>query len=49
MTNLTRSTAIYLFIGIAIFVATVVMAAPFNKNVVNRVVAAPSAQVVSLQ
>jgi len=49
MTNLTRSTAIYLFIGIAIFVATVVIAAPFNKNVVNRVADVPSAQVVSLQ
>lgn len=49
MTNLTRSTAIYLFIGIAIFVVTVVMAAPFNKSVVNRAANAPSAQVVSLQ
>lgn len=49
MTNLTRSTALYLFIGIAIFIATVVIAAPFNKNVVNRAAAAPSAQVVSLQ
>lgn len=49
MTNLTRSTAIYLFIGIALFVATLVIAAPFNKNVVNRAADVPSAQVVSLQ
>jgi len=49
MTNLTRSTALYLFIGIAIFVATVIMAAPFKNEVVNHAADAPSAQVVSLQ
>lgn len=49
MTKLTRSTMVYLFIGIAIFIATVVMAAPFNKRVVNRAADVPSAQVVSLQ
>jgi hypothetical protein len=49
MTTLTRSMVIYLFIGIAIFVTAVVMAAPFNKHVVNRAANAPSAQVVSLQ
>lgn len=49
MTKLTHATFMYLVIGVSLFAATVLLAAPFTKHVVNRAADAPSEQVVSLQ